>query len=152
MRNAVVLPNSKCKLVLWCNRHFLCYSTCPIVIFWYVLCLEFVWWSRRLLTNGLGNSFTPDSLLGSMRIKDADGSFITGLHTTWSGGTLVLQPRIPDPWAVHCYDEFDNCPLKPWSAWGAAYAVPYMHQFVQFSPVSNQRILGGVSLSCASGS
>ena len=49
--------------------------------------------------------------VGSMRLKDADASFFTGrvapLFCNPACGTL----------GPHCYDELDNFPLKPWSAW-----------------------------------
>ena len=32
---------------------------------------------------------------GSMRLEDADNSFLAGLRTTWSAGSLALQPCVP---------------------------------------------------------
>ena len=52
-----------------------------------------------------------------MSLDTSDATFVTGLHTEWRGGSLVLQPRMPDPRAAHCYDELDNFPAKPWNSW-----------------------------------
>ena len=51
-------------------------------------------------------------------LPTSDACIFTGLQIVWDGAQISLQPRMPDPWAAHCYDELDNFPLKPWQSWG----------------------------------
>jgi hypothetical protein len=56
--------------------------------------------------------------IGSMRLDPSvPADLFTGLHTLWQNGTLVVYPKLSDPWAAAVYNQVDNAPLKPWCSW-----------------------------------
>ena len=117
----LALPDSKCKLVHLISGNLLVLD----VSYRDDLRMFLAWKSQSGLTREFVFSwawqqFTARFCTGTMCLEESDPDFFTGLSTIWAGTSLCLRPRMPDPWAAHCYDELDNFPLKPWPAWAPA--------------------------------
>ena len=85
-----------------------------------VFCVEVLFWCWTRVCEVMGLDAMAQSAfqVGTMSLEEADAGIFTGLQFVWDGAQISLQPRMPDPWAAHCYDELDNFPLKPWQSWG----------------------------------